>query len=119
MRNYRNLNVWKEGLRLAEEVYKLSGLLPGTERDGLKSQVCKSSISIPSNIAEGCSRKREVDFKRFLESALVSSFELETQFLMVKHLGLIPKDRLNKVFNLLDKEQRMLNSFVEKLEAKS
>ena len=116
MRNYRNLNVWKEGIRLAEEVYKLSGLLPGTEEDGLKSQVCKSSISIPSNIAEGCNREREVDFKRFLESALVSSFELEAQFLKVKQLDLIPTDKLNKVFDLLDKEQKMLNSFVEKLE---
>lgn len=119
MRNYRNLNVWKEGIRLAEEVYKLSGLLPGTEKDGLKSQVCKSSISIPSNIAEGCSRKRGVDFKRFLEIALVSSFELETQFLIVKELDLISKDKLNKVLDLLDKEQRMLNSFVEKLKANS
>jgi four helix bundle protein len=116
MRNYRDLNVWKEGIRLAEEVYKLSGLLPGTEKDGLKSQVCKSSISIPSNIAEGCSSKREVDFKRFLEIALVSSFELETQFLIVKELDLIPKNKLNKVLDLLDKEQKMLNIFVEKLE---
>ncbi len=117
MRNFRNLNVWKEGIRLAEEVYKLSGLLPGTEKDGLKSQVCRSSISIPSNIAEGCSRDSEVYFKRFLEIALVSSFELETQFLIVKELDLIPKDKLNKVLDLLDKEQRMLNIFVEKLEA--
>lgn len=117
MINFRNLNVWKEGIRLAEEVYKLSGLLPGTEKDGLKSQVCKSSMSIPSNIAEGCSRKSEVDFKRFLEIALVSSFELETQFLIVEQLNLIPKEKLNKIFDLLDKEQKMLNIFVEKLEA--
>jgi four helix bundle protein len=117
MRNYRSLNVWREGIRLAEEVYKISGLLPGTDKDGLKSQVCKSSISIPSNIAEGCSRNREVDFKRFLETALISSFELQTQFLIVRELDLIPLDKLNRVFDLLYREQRMLNSFVEKLEA--
>ncbi len=117
MRNFRNLNVWKEGIRIVKEVYKLSELLPDTEKYGLKSQVCRSSISIPSNIAEGCSRNSEVDFKRFLEIALGSSFELETQFLIVKELDLISKDKLNKVLDLLDKEQRMLNSFVEKLKA--
>lgn len=101
-----------------KEVYELSNLLPDTEKYGLKSQICRSVISIPSNIAEGCSRKSDVDFKRFLEIALGSSFELETQLLIVREVALIPKEDLNSVFNLLDKEQKMLNSFIEKLKAK-
>ena len=117
MRNFRNFNVWKEGIRIVKEVYKLSELLPYTEKYGLKSQVCRSCISIPSNIAEGCSRNSEVDFKRFLEIALGSSFELETQFLIIKELNLIPGEKLNTLFNLLNEEQKMLNSFIEKLKA--
>ena len=119
MRNFRNFNVWKEGIRIVKEVYKLSELLPSTEKYGLKSQVCRSSISIPSNIAEGCSRNSEVDFKRFLEIALGSSFELETQFLIIKELNLIPNEKLNTLLNLLNEEQKMLNSFIEKLKANS
>jgi four helix bundle protein len=117
MRNFRNFNVWKEGIGIVKEVYELSELLPDTERYGLKSQVCRSAISIPSNIAEGCSRNSEIDFKRFLEISLGSSFELETQFLIIQGLDLISKDRLNKIFDLLEKEQKMLNSFIEKLKA--
>ncbi len=117
MRNFRNFNVWKEGIRIVKEVYKLSELLPGAEKYGLKSQVCRSSISIPSNIAEGCSRNSEVDFKRFLEIALGSSFELETQFLIIEELNLIPNEKLNTLLNLLNEEQKMLNSFIEKLKA--
>ena len=118
MRNFRNLNVWKEGIKLVKEVYGLSDLLPDIENYGLKSQICRSVISIPSNVAEGCSRKSDIDFKRFLEIALGSSFELETQLLIVQEVALIPKEDLNSVFNLLDKEQKMLNSFIEKLKAK-
>ncbi len=100
-----------------KEVYKLSNLLPDAEKYGLKSQICRSVVSIPSNIAEGCSRNSEIDFKRFLEIALGSSFELETQFLIIQELDLISKENLKDVLNLLDKEQKMLNSFIEKLKA--
>ena len=118
MRNFRNLNVWKEGIELVKEVYELSNLLPDTEKYGLKSQIRRSVISIPSSIAEGCSRKSDMDFKRFLEIALGSSFELETQLLIIQEVALISKEYLNSVFTILDKEQKMLNSFIEKLKAK-
>jgi len=117
MRNFRNFNVWKEGIRIVKEVYRVSEFLPNIEKYGLKSQICRSAISIPSNIAEGCSRNSEVDFKRFLEIALGSSFELETQFLIIRELDLFPEEELNTLLNLLDKEQRMLNSFIEKIKA--
>ena len=79
MRNFRILQIWQKGVQLVKEMYKLSALLPDVEKYGLKSQICRAAVSIPSNIAEGCSRHSAIDYKRFLKIAGGSSFELETQ----------------------------------------
>ena len=76
MRNFRTLNTWQEGIAIVKQVYRLAELLPVEETYGLRSQICSSAVSIPSNIAEGCSRNSQKDFKRFLEIALGSSYEL-------------------------------------------
>ncbi|NOQ98294.1 MAG: four helix bundle protein, partial [Calditrichae bacterium] len=62
MRNFRTLNIWKDGLNLVKEVYRLAEILPTEEKFGLKSQICRAVISIPSNIAEGSSRNSGLDF---------------------------------------------------------
>jgi four helix bundle protein len=80
MRNFRKLDIWKDGIELAKETYLLSKLLPDEEKFGLKSQICRASVSVPSNIAEGCSRNSQIEYKRFLEIAMGSAFEMETQF---------------------------------------
>lgn len=115
MRNFRTLNIWKQGIQLVIEVYKLVDLLPKDERYGLKSQMCRAAVSIPSNIAEGCSRNSEIEFKRFLEISLGSAFELETQLLLVKELQLAPIDKIESVSVLLTSEQKMLNSLITKI----
>jgi four helix bundle protein len=63
------------------------------EKYGLRSQISRSAVSIPSNIAEGCSRSSQIDFKRFLEIALGSSYELETQLIIIEELSLISKKK--------------------------
>ncbi len=78
MRDLRTLNIWKGGIASVKQVCRLAEFLPLEEKYGLRSQICRSAVSIPSNIAEGCSRSSQIDFKRFLEMALGSSFELET-----------------------------------------
>jgi four helix bundle protein len=113
----RNFNVWKKDIEFIREVYQLSESLPAEEKYGLTSQICRLVISIPSDIAEGRSRNSEFDFKRFLEIALGSSFEWETQFFIIQELDLISEDRLNKIFDLLEKEQKILNGFIENLKA--
>jgi four helix bundle protein len=66
-------------------------MLPKEEVYGLKSQICRASVSIPSNIAEGCSRSSDLEYKRFLDMSLGSSFELETQLIIIERLGLAEK----------------------------
>ena len=119
MRNFRKLNIWIDGITLVKEIYQLIQLLPNEEKFGLKSQMSRAAVSIPSNIAEGCSRNSDIEFKRFLEIAIGSSFELETQLTIIQEINLISKDKLFPIFELLIKEQKMLNSLITKLKAKS
>ncbi len=86
MRNFRELDVWKNALVIARKTYSVTALLPKEEQFGLKSQMNRAAISISSNIAEGCSRNSDKDFKRFLEIAQGSAFELESKILVMQEL---------------------------------
>jgi len=119
MRNFRNFKIWEEGIAIVKQVYNLSNSLPAEEKYGLRSQICRSAVSIPSNIAEGCSRNSETDFKRFLEIALGSSFELETQLYLIHELGFVPKNEVKSIIEFLHIEQKMINTLVSKLKANS
>ena len=115
MRNFRNLEVWKKGIVLVKDIYSLSATLPDNEKFGLISQMQRCSVSIPSNIAEGSSRNSEVEFKRFLEIAIGSSFELETQLLLCIELGYLPVENTQKILNELESLQKQLNSLITKI----
>jgi len=94
MRNFRELNIWKEGIIIVKESYKLSKKLPKEEKFGLISQICRAAVSIPSNIAESCSRNSELEFKRCLEIAIGSAFELETQLTIISELQYISEEEI-------------------------
>lgn len=87
MVNFRNLKIWQKGMNLVCMIHKLTEMLPSTEQYGLLSQITRAAISIPSNIAEGRTRNSQKDFKRFLEIALGSTYELETQLITIKNLN--------------------------------
>jgi len=91
VRSFRELEIWKKGIEIVKEVYQASKLLPKDEQYGIRSQITRAAISIPSNIAEGSSRNSEIEFKRFLEIAIGSAFELETQLVIIEDLVLCPK----------------------------
>lgn len=82
MHNFKELKVWRESMTLAKSVFSVTKTFPLEEKYGIITQVRRSAISIPSNIAEGTSRSSAKDFSRFLEIALGSSFELETQLIL-------------------------------------
>ncbi len=115
MRNFRTLNIWQQGIKLVIDVYKLSEQLPNEEKHGLKSQMCRAVVSIPSNIAEGSSSPSEIEYRRFLEIALGSAFELETQLMIIQKLRLASSGQIENLKIFLDMEQKMINSLISRL----
>ena len=85
--DHKNLDVWQAGIQLAEEIYKVSSHFPKEELYGLTSQLRRSAISIPSNIAEGAARSGDREFIQFLYIALGSLAELETQLIIANRIG--------------------------------
>jgi four helix bundle protein len=110
--NFRELKIWKEGILLTKEIYLLSLKLPDDEKFGLKSQIKRSSSSIPTNIAEGSGRGTEKDFNNFLNMSLGSAYELETQLILINLLFEINSDEVILKINDL---QRMIIGFKKSL----
>ena len=84
--NFREIKIWQEALVIVKEVYAFTSNLPKEERYGITSQINRSAVSIPSNIAEGSGRTSNKEFIRFLEIAISSSYELETQLILAQDL---------------------------------
>ncbi|BDD13870.1 four helix bundle protein [Marivirga tractuosa] len=102
-------------MELSLLVYQITSTFPKEERFGLISQIRRCAVSIPSNIAEGSSRDSSKDFSRFLRISIGSSFELETQLLLSKKLEFISHDDFDNLEITLNEVQKMLNSFIKKL----
>ena len=81
----------------------------------MRSQITRAAVSIPSNIAEGCSRNSDKEFKRFLEIAMGSLFEVETQLIISQELEFISEGNLKPIFELLNKEAKMINSLISRI----
>lgn len=114
--SFRDLKVWQKAMDLSEEVYKLTKELPASELYGLVSQLQRCSVSIPSNIAEGCQRNNRNEFKHFCGIAYGSAAELETQLLLIER---IHKTEIREVLLLLTEVQKMLRQLIHKLSTKN
>jgi four helix bundle protein len=115
MRNFKQLKIWQNGFDIAVKSYKLTSNFPKEEKFGITSQITRAAVSIPSNVAEGSSRSSEKDYSRFIEIALGSSFEMETQLLISAAVNFGNDDLRNEILSDLDEEQKMLISFSSKL----
>ena len=89
MNSYKDLVVWQKAIDLTIDIYSLTKSFPKEEMYGLVSQIRRSAVSIPSNIAEGQARKYHQQFSHFLSSAQGSLAELETQIIIAMKLGYI------------------------------
>jgi four helix bundle protein len=118
MRNFRNYDIWVNGMDIADKVYKQTDLFPKYEMYGLSDQLRRAAVSIPSNVAEGCSRTSEAELSRFLEYSIGSCFEVETQIEIAKRRGYISEEQYNGLMVDLQKEEKQLNQFIAKLKAK-
>ncbi len=116
MKNFKKLKIWEKGFKIAIDTYKLSKDFPLEEKYGLISQVNRAAVSISSNISEGSSRRSQKDYYRFIEIALGSCFELESQLLIASELEFCDKEKTKSILQEIDEEQKMLIAFMKKLQ---
>ena len=105
-RNFRNYKVWQDAVEYASKVYKVTSEMPWFEKKGLCDQLQRAVVSISSNIAEGAAKPSDIEFAHFLDTALGSAFEVETQLLIAKNVGYInnANDNLNNANDNLNNE---------------
>ncbi len=118
LKNYKELNVWQKSYELCLKIYRLTAKFPNEERYGLTSQIRRSAVSIPSNIAEGYGRKTTLDYIRMLYISYGSVCELETQILLAGDLGFIEKGELGTAKKDIAEVERMLKALIKSLENK-
>lgn len=118
MQSYNELIVWQKSVELVTELYRVTEKFPKTEIFGLTSQIRRAAVSIPSNIAEGYSRKHKPEYIQFLRIAFGSGAEIETQMIIIKNLGFVKDSDTIKVTSLLEETMKMLNKLISTLVAK-
>jgi four helix bundle protein len=115
MRDFKKLIIWQIGMEIVDKVYDVIPFLLSEKKFGLKSQMTRSAITIPSNIAEGSAKKSSKEYARYVEISLGSAFELETQSLVIKKRGWFTDELIDELLALVQREQKMITKFLEKL----
>lgn len=95
-RNFRNYKVWQDAVEYSTKIYQQTDKMPWFEKKGLCDQLQRAAVSISSNIAEGSAKPSNADFARFLDTALGSSYEVETQLLIANKIGYIKNENDNQ-----------------------
>lgn len=119
MRNFQTLSIWNKSHSLALRIYTITRSFPKEELFGLVSQMRRSCSSIPTNIAEGCGRYSNIEFKRYLTIAAGSASELQYQILLSKDLHYIPQSTYQELDNEIIQIRKMIYSFSKKIATKS
>jgi len=115
IKNFKDLNVWKKGNELVLKIYELTKSFPDGEKYCLTQQMRKAAISIPSNIAEGFSRKTPKEYKQFLYISLGSCSELITQLNISLNLKYIDKEKVTENEGELEYLSKMIMSLIKKI----
>lgn len=115
MKDYRNLKVWEKGHLVTLQIYEKTKSFPKEELYGLTSQIRRSSMSVPANIAEGCGKNSEADFARFLQIALGSSHETEYFLLLAKDLKYICESDFMELSKSVGEVKSMLIGLIKKV----
>ena len=111
-RNFREYPVWNESVDYATYVYEVTSKMPWFEKKGLCDQLQRAAVSISSNIAEGAARSTDADFAHFLDIALGSTFEVETQLKISMNVGYLDKEHYQKMITKLSSIERQLNALI-------
>ena len=115
MHNFRKLDIWLDGVELADTIYTLTASFPKTEIYGLSSQMQRAAVSVPSNIAEGSGKGSDRDFARFVSISLGSLFELETQIEIAYRRGYISTENYYALRPRIESLQKRIYNLREHL----
>ena len=119
MRDFRNLTVWEKAHQVTLAIYRATMNFPQDERYGLTNQMRRAAVSVPTNIAEGCGRETDNELARFLYIAMGSASELEYQLLLAHELDFLNAKLYQQINSDLVEVKKILNTFIQKLKAKS
>lgn len=117
-RNFRNYKVWQDAVEYATFVYEVTAEMPWFEKKGLCDQLQRAVVSISSNIAEGAARPSEFEFAHFLDYALGSAFEVETQLLISKNVKYIAPELYQELVQKLQDIEMQLHGLINTLRQK-
>jgi four helix bundle protein len=117
--SFRGLKVWQRSMTLVEEIYSATSSFPRHEQFGLTSQIRRASVSIPSNIAEGKRRKRQLVYLNHLDVALGSQGEVEVQLEIAKRVGFLASHDYDRIQAIVEEVGRMLNGLIASVQEPS
>lgn len=116
--NFKELNIWKDSMKLCSKVYRQTENFPKSETFGITSQIRRSVVSIPSNIAEGSGRNSLKEYAQFISISIGSAYELETQLKIANDLGYLNPESFSLLAQDLQSIERMLTGYKSHLERK-
>lgn len=117
MVNYKNYKVWEKSHHLVLKIYDVTSSFPKSEMYNLTSQMNRASVSIPTNIAEGCGRETEKELVRFLYIASGSAHELDYLLLVAKELGFMKPHISDSIISEIDEIKKMLFSLIKTIKS--
>ncbi|MFD2568163.1 four helix bundle protein [Pseudotenacibaculum haliotis] len=113
--NFKKLKIWHKAMELCKGIFRITDKFPKSELYSLTSQMNRSAVSVPSNIAEGSSRSSEKEFKRYLEISMGSLFELQTQIMLSNYKGYLNEEKLESIEKQTEELQKMISGFMKSL----
>ncbi|GHB52195.1 four helix bundle protein [Persicitalea jodogahamensis] len=118
VKTFRDLQIWQKSMALVTAIYQTTLNFPNSEQFSLTSQIRRSAVSVPSNIAEGFGRQSLGDYLRFLQIAFGSLFELQTQIEIAANLNYLQKAEFDSLYSQSREIERMMSSLIQKLKLK-
>lgn len=116
IRNFKNLKIWQRSRAYVKTIYLTTKEFPANEKFGLVAQLNRAAVSIPSNISEGCGRGSVKSLRNFLDIAIGSSCEIETQIYLVYDLGLINNPKMQALTDEITQIRRMIIGYQKTLD---
>ncbi len=116
-KSFEEMPVWQKGLELVEQIYAITERLPTKEDYGLTSQMRRSALSVPSNIAEGFGRKHTKDKLRFYYNSRGSLAETKSHLLCGRHVGYFTNEQCSQIASQIEEIWKELNALIRALES--